>query len=79
MSSNKPAVLITGGVGFIGVNAAARFIRRGWDVSIFDNLSRPGTRANLAWLKKQGRLSFTRGDLRSKSAVSRWVRALGTS
>ena len=31
-------VLITGGMGFIGVNAALRFNELGHDVTVFDNL-----------------------------------------
>jgi len=40
-------VLITGGAGFIGINAASRYLTRGDQVMIVDNLSRPGTEANL--------------------------------
>ena len=36
-------VVITGGAGFIGVNAAEAFLRSGWHVIVFDNLSRKGT------------------------------------
>lgn len=45
-------VLITGGAGFIGINAARRFVERGYEVLLYDNLSRPGNRQNLAWLSK---------------------------
>ncbi len=44
-------VLITGGAGFIGSNAARRFIERSDHVTIFDNLSRRGSQHNLAWLR----------------------------
>ena len=43
-------VFITGGAGFIGVNAADHFLRRGDAVTVYDNLSRRGGRANLDWL-----------------------------
>ena len=43
-------ILITGGAGFLGVNAAVRMIEDGWHVSLLDNLSRPGTERNLKWL-----------------------------
>ena len=46
-----PSILITGGAGFIGVNAAAYFANQGWNVHILDNLSRRGTEKNLAWLQ----------------------------
>lgn len=44
-------VLITGGAGFIGCHTAHRFIRRGDEVTIYDNLSRRGGRFNLEWLR----------------------------
>jgi CDP-paratose 2-epimerase len=43
-------VLVTGGAGFIGCNAIARFLGRGDEVVCLDNLSRRGAEANLAWL-----------------------------
>ena len=43
-------VLITGGAGFLGVNAALHLIAEGWHVTLLDNLSRPGTERNLKWL-----------------------------
>jgi len=46
-------VLITGGAGFIGCHAADRFLGRGDAVTIFDNLSRRGSRSNLDWLRRQ--------------------------
>ena len=33
-------IIITGGAGFIGINASERFMNEGYDVIIFDNLSR---------------------------------------
>src|SRR3989304_3184979 len=42
--------LVTGGAGFIGSNYINRLLQRGGQVLIYDNLSRPGSRANLAWL-----------------------------
>src|SRR5258708_18556461 len=43
-------VLITGGAGFLGVNAAVRLIADGWHVTLLDHLSRPVTERNLKWL-----------------------------
>jgi CDP-paratose 2-epimerase len=43
--------LITGGAGFIGSNYVSRLLQRGEQVTIFDNLSRPGSRMNLDWLR----------------------------
>jgi CDP-paratose 2-epimerase len=45
-------ILITGGVGFIGCNTAARFIRLGERVTLVDNLSRIGAIKNLHWLNE---------------------------
>jgi CDP-paratose 2-epimerase len=45
-----PKILITGGAGFIGLNAAASFAQDGWEVAVFDNLSRRGAELDLEWL-----------------------------
>ncbi|HBL17915.1 MAG: CDP-paratose 2-epimerase [Elusimicrobia bacterium GWA2_69_24] len=70
----KKSILITGGAGFIGVNAAWHFLRAGWRVSVFDDLSRRGAAENLRWLRSRGRVDFQKGDLRSRTSVERWVR-----
>jgi CDP-paratose 2-epimerase len=57
-------VILTGGAGFIGCNAAARFIRDGKQVVVIDDLSRRGTDKNLAWLREQGSFEFIRTDIR---------------
>jgi CDP-paratose 2-epimerase len=59
-------VVITGGAGFIGVNAAEAFIRDGWHVIVFDNLSRKGTDLNLRYLQQRFSSSceFVLGDVR---------------
>ncbi len=43
--------LITGGAGFIGSNYAARLLKRGEGVTVYDNLSRAGNKRNLDWLQ----------------------------
>ncbi len=65
-------LLITGGAGFIGTNSADHFLRQGDEVTVFDNLSRPGTRHNLDWLRRShgSRLRFVEGDVRDHAAVS---------
>jgi CDP-paratose 2-epimerase len=50
---SMPSILITGGAGFIGVNSAIHFAKKGWNVSIIDNLSRKGADQNLKWLHSQ--------------------------
>ncbi|MBI4300554.1 MAG: SDR family NAD(P)-dependent oxidoreductase [Chloroflexi bacterium] len=62
-------VVITGGAGFIGCNAAMRLAELGHEVVIFDNLSRPGSERNLAWLQGQHKVLFVRGDVRDSSDV----------
>lgn len=64
--------LITGGAGFIGTNSTDHFLRAGHEVVVFDNLSRPGTPANLAWLQERHgeRLQFVQGDVRDYEAVA---------
>lgn len=64
--------LITGGAGFIGANSADHFLRAGHEVVVFDNLSRPGAPANLAWLQERHgeRLQFVQGDVRDYEAVA---------
>jgi CDP-paratose 2-epimerase len=45
-------MLITGGAGFIGTNAALYFHNLGYQIVIVDNLSRQGVEHNIAYLKK---------------------------
>jgi CDP-paratose 2-epimerase len=63
--------LITGGAGFIGANLADALIRRKTPVTLFDNLSRPGSALNLAWLRdRHGDVfRFVDGDIRDPVAV----------
>jgi CDP-paratose 2-epimerase len=72
-------VLITGGAGFIGCNVADHHLSRGDEVVVLDNLSRPGTRANLDWLEdRQGRGVVTRiGDIRDADFVSDTMASVG--
>lgn len=43
-------ILIIGGAGFIGINAAAYFASRDYDITILDNFSRKGVEDNVKWL-----------------------------
>jgi CDP-paratose 2-epimerase len=63
--------IITGGAGFIGCNAASRYLRRGEQVVVVDNLSREGVEKNLAWLRSQGSLDFVKLDIRNDADVNR--------
>src|SRR5579884_214732 len=64
-------VLITGGAGFIGANAAARIIEDGHEVAIVDNLSRALTDKNLDWLRGRAAspFAFHRADVRDAAAM----------
>lgn len=63
-------VLITGGCGFIGTNAADYFSSQGWVVTVVDNLSRKGAVANLAWLQeKHPAIRFIHADIRADREV----------
>lgn len=44
-------MLITGGSGFIGTNAAVYFSKKGWQVTVVDDFSRSGSRTNEAFLR----------------------------
>lgn len=63
-------ILITGGSGFIGCNTAQRFLRLGDSVTVLDDLSRPGSRLNLQWLREQGQFEFIQGDVRDAAFVN---------
>jgi CDP-paratose 2-epimerase len=63
-------LLLTGGAGFIGVNAAKYFAEQGWKIVIVDNLSRRGTESNLAWLRQQSRIDFRKCDIRDHAALA---------
>ncbi|OGJ63491.1 CDP-paratose 2-epimerase [Candidatus Peribacteria bacterium RIFCSPLOWO2_01_FULL_51_18] len=60
-------ILITGGAGFIGVNAAKRFIEEGFDITILDNLSRRGTDVNVKFLEDnfKGKFRLVKADVRT--------------
>lgn len=61
--------LITGGCGFLGSNLASEVLKRGEEMTVFDNLSKSGSEKNLFWLKKQGDVHFIHGDIRDPFAL----------
>ncbi|MFT5194947.1 MAG: CDP-paratose 2-epimerase [Cellvibrionaceae bacterium] len=69
-------ILITGGAGFIGSNTTEFFLQQGAKITIFDNFSRPGAAANLAWLQtlpQNKNLTVIKGDIRDSSALDKAV------
>jgi len=69
-------ILITGGAGFLGVNATLHLIADGWHATVLDNLSRPGTERNLKWLITQHpeQTTFIKEDVRNASAMAQHVK-----
>lgn len=66
----KQTILITGGCGFIGANAAEYYLLKGYQVIVLDNLSRVGSKYNLEWLKKfKGNLLFDKIDIRNYNSL----------
>ncbi len=70
--------LVTGGAGFIGCNYVARLLERGEEVTIYDNLSRQGTKRNLKWLQDafgpEG-FNFVQADVRDAERLETEARA----
>ncbi|HVR61052.1 MAG TPA: FAD-dependent oxidoreductase [Polyangia bacterium] len=62
-------IVINGGAGFIGCNAAAHFKRAHHDVTVVDNLSRVGSDANARWLTETLNIPVTRLDLREAEPI----------
>ncbi|MDI6825939.1 MAG: GDP-mannose 4,6-dehydratase [Candidatus Aenigmarchaeota archaeon] len=59
-------ILITGGAGFVGCNLADYFLKKGHDVTVFDNLFRKNVEKNIGWLKQKHKKGLTtvKGDIR---------------
>lgn len=73
----KRRALVTGGAGFIGSNLSWHLLRSGWDVTVFDTLSRQGSENNLAWLKtnpKAKRLHVEVKDIRDYDSLKQGVK-----
>ena len=72
-------ILITGGAGFIGVNAARKFLNNKFKVILIDNFSRKGTKQNIKILlneistKKQN-LKIINVDIRNFTKTSNIIK-----
>lgn len=66
-------ILITGGAGFIGINTAIYYAKKGHTISIFDNLSRKGANKNLEFIESlyPKNIKFIYGDIRIIYDVSK--------
>ena len=67
-------ILINGGCGFLGSNLASYAIEKGYNLTIFDNLSRLGSDRNREWLNTLGKFTFIHGDTRNKNDVENIIR-----
>lgn len=69
-------VFITGGAGFIGANLSDYFLGKNWEVNIFDNFSRAGSKNNIFWIKnrhKKGKLLVQKGDLKDFGKLKKGI------
>lgn len=73
--ADKPAVVVTGGSGFIGTNMTHHLLEKGERVVVLDNLSRPNVSQNLEWLRKQygKQLQVIVSDIRNPYAVTQAI------
>ena len=62
-------ILITGAAGYIGSHCAIHFLEKGNELVIFDNLEN-GHIETINELKKIGKVSFIKGDLRNKEEIN---------
>ena len=71
----KKNLLITGGAGFIGSNLADYFAGKNYQVTVFDNFVRNGTRDNAQWLRaNHPEIKFIKGDIRKSKDLYRAVK-----
>lgn len=63
-------ILITGGCGFIGSNAALSFAQQGYEVVLLDNMSRRGSEDNRNWLLSAGIDRLHETDLRHADCMA---------
>ncbi len=67
--TDAKSIVVTGGAGFIGVNAAAHYAKQDYDVIVLDNLSRKGSENNLIWLKERYEIVFEHVDIRDSKKI----------
>jgi UDP-glucose 4-epimerase len=69
--------LVTGGAGFIGSYLTEALLKKGYDVSVLDNLS-SGNKQNLSSVQHSYDLNFIAGDCRSPSDIERALKSVDT-
>lgn len=67
-------ILVVGGCGFLGSNLASYGIANGYEITVFDNLSRYGAATNLEWLRSMGEVQFVHGDTRNRNDVDNIIK-----
>lgn len=67
-------ILVNGGCGFLGSNLASYGIQNGYEITVFDNLSRFGAAANLEWLQTLGEFTYIHGDTRNKDELETLIK-----
>jgi UDP-glucose 4-epimerase len=65
--NEKPAVLVTGGAGYIGSHAVLALLDAGWPVTVIDDLS-----TGFDWAVPEG-AAFERGDIADQPLVERLI------
>ena len=63
--------LVTGGAGLVGSNLCDALLVDSHNVTVYDNLARPGTETNLAWLRNRhgDQVRFVDSDVRDADAL----------
>lgn len=74
----KKKILIIGGAGFIGINSVRFFIKKNFNVVIFDNFSRKGTKTNIKLLDQDKnyykKYKLIVGDIRNFKSISNVIK-----
>jgi hypothetical protein len=71
MSGDKPAILVTGGAGYIGSHAVLALLDAGWPVVVIDNLV-----TGFRWAVPEGAV-FAEGDIADQDLVGRLIEEHG--
>ena len=73
-------IIITGGAGFIGVNATRFFLKKNFTITILDNFSRKGTKENISRLlndkNKNDKINVIKLDLKNFDKLSKIIKKI---